>query len=70
MFVLVSAQICLFVVQYPLPKELKNKLAFSCGVERNSVIECLDAKTIYQVPLSFLKENILVPISEALDLVI
>ncbi len=54
--------------EYPLPKELKNKLAFSCGVERNSVIECLDATTIYQVPLSFLKENILVPISEALDL--
>ena len=54
--------------EYPLPKELKNKLAFSCGVERHSVIECLDAKTIYQVPLSFLKENILIPISEALDL--
>ncbi len=54
--------------EYPLPKELKNKLAFSCGVERNSVIECLDATTIYQVPLSFLKENILAPISETLDL--
>ncbi|MDD2383412.1 MAG: CTP synthase [Sulfurospirillaceae bacterium] len=54
--------------ELPLPKELKNKLAFSCGVERNSVIECLDASTIYQVPLNFLKENILVPISEALDL--
>lgn len=54
--------------EYPLPKELRNKLAFSCGVERNCVIECLDAQTIYQVPLSFLKENILVPISEALDL--
>ncbi len=54
--------------EYPLPKELRNKLAFSCGVERNSVIECLDAQTIYQVPLNFLKENILVPISEALDL--
>ena len=54
--------------ELPLPKELKNKLAFSCGVERNSVIECLDASTIYQVPLNFLKENILIPISEALDL--
>ena len=54
--------------ELPLPKELRNKLAFSCGVERNSVIECLDASTIYQVPLNFLKENILVPISEALDL--
>ncbi|MBV5279376.1 MAG: CTP synthase [Campylobacteraceae bacterium] len=54
--------------ELPLPKELRNKLAFSCGVERNSVIECLDATTIYQVPLNFLKENILVPISEALNL--
>lgn len=54
--------------EYPLPKELRNKLAFSCGVERNSVIECLDATTIYQVPLNFLKENILTPISETLGL--
>ncbi|MDD3324004.1 MAG: CTP synthase [Sulfurospirillaceae bacterium] len=54
--------------ELPLPRELKNKLSFSCGVEKNSVIESLDAPTIYQVPLNFLKENILIPISEALDL--
>ncbi len=54
--------------EMPLPKELKNKLAFSCGVEKNSVIEALDASTIYKVPLNFLKENILVPISETLEL--
>jgi CTP synthase len=52
----------------PLPRELKNKLASSCGVERNSVIESSDAPTIYQVPLNFLKENILTPIFETLDL--
>ncbi len=51
-----------------LPKELKNKLAFSCGVDRNSVIESLDARTIYKVPLNFLKEDILTPISETLGL--
>jgi CTP synthase len=51
-----------------LPKELKNKLAFSCGVERNSIIESVDAATIYQVPLNFLKQDILTPISQALDL--
>lgn len=51
-----------------LPKELKNKLAFSCGVERNSVIESVDAPTIYQVPLNFLKEDILTPIAEILEL--
>ena len=54
--------------EMPLPKELKNKLAFSCGVDRNSVIESLDAPTIYKVPLNFLKENILTPISQILNL--
>ena len=52
----------------PLPRELRNKLAFSCGVEKNCVIESADAPTIYQVPLNFLKENILAPIAEVLDL--
>jgi CTP synthase len=52
----------------PLPKALKNKLSQSCGVERNCIIEASDAPTIYQVPLSFLKENILAPISEILEL--
>ncbi len=54
--------------EMPLPKELKNKLAFSCGVERNSVIESSDAPTIYKVPLNFLHEDILKPISEVLNL--
>ncbi|MFV0480511.1 MAG: CTP synthase [Campylobacteraceae bacterium] len=54
--------------EMPLPKELKNKLAFSCGVEKNSVIESLDAPTIYRVPLDFQKQNILNPIAETLDL--
>ncbi len=54
--------------EMPLPKELKNKLAFSCGVDRNSVIESLDAPTIYKVPLNFLKEDILTPISQTLNL--
>jgi CTP synthase len=54
--------------EHPLPRELKDKLAASCGVERNSVIESSDAPTIYQVPLNFLKENILTPIAETLDL--
>jgi CTP synthase len=54
--------------EMPLPKELKNKLAFSCGVDRNSVIVAVDAPTIYKVPLNFLKEKILEPISQTLDL--
>ena len=54
--------------EMPLPKELKNKLAFSCGVDRNSVIVAVDAPTIYKVPLNFLKEKILEPISQTLNL--
>ncbi len=52
----------------PLPKALKNKIAFSCGVEKNCVIESADAPTIYQVPLHFLKQDILTSISDILKL--
>ncbi|NPA55061.1 MAG: CTP synthase (glutamine hydrolyzing) [Epsilonproteobacteria bacterium] len=51
-----------------LPKSLKRKLANSCDIDYHSVIEATDAKTIYKVPLSFLKQNILTPISEQLHL--
>ncbi len=54
--------------EHKLPKELKLKLASSCGVEKNSVIEATDAASIYKVPLNFLKENILEPICENLSL--
>ncbi len=52
----------------PLPKSLKEKLAVSCDVENDSVIEAVDAPTVYQVPLNFLNQNILEPISRQLDL--
>jgi CTP synthase len=52
----------------PLPKNLKRKLALSCDIEDDSVIEARDADTIYQIPMKFLQEGILGPISEQLDL--
>jgi len=64
----ISPDILVCRSEMTLPKELKNKLALSCGVERNCVIECVDAPTIYQVPLSLQRENILSPISEILEL--
>jgi len=51
-----------------LPKALKKKLALSCDVRTESVIDALDAPTIYEVPLNFLKQNILAPISKELNL--
>ncbi|MCG3652183.1 CTP synthase [Aliarcobacter butzleri] len=47
-----------------LPKSLKDKLALSCDIDRNAVIEAGDAQSIYQVPLQFIKEGILTPLSE------
>ena len=51
-----------------IPKEMKNKLSSSCGVERDSVIEAVDSKSIYKVPINFLSQDILKPISETLEL--
>ncbi|MCD4736132.1 MAG: CTP synthase [Bacteroidales bacterium] len=42
----------------PLNKGLKNKIALFCNVEASSVIESIDAKTIYQVPILMRKENL------------
>ncbi|MCH9814663.1 MAG: CTP synthase [Epsilonproteobacteria bacterium] len=51
-----------------LPKDMKIKLASACGVEKNSIIEALDAKSIYEVPMHFQKQSILDPICENLGL--
>lgn len=51
-----------------LPKDLRDKIARSCGIDIDAVIEARDAETIYKVPLNFLRENILYPISKQFDL--
>ena len=51
-----------------LPKTFKKKLAMSCDVAPDSVIEALDAASIYDVPMSFLRQNILKPIAKELEL--
>jgi CTP synthase len=35
----------------PLSKDLKDKIALFCDIEKNGVIECVDAASIYEVPL-------------------
>ncbi|WP_201334974.1 MULTISPECIES: CTP synthase [unclassified Nitratiruptor] len=52
----------------PLPNDVRTKIARSCGIPENSVIEAKDAETIYKVPLNFLRQNILEPISHQLKL--
>lgn len=52
----------------PLDKDLKLKIAISCGVDKDCVIESVDAKSIYQIPLNFLKQDILASIASLLNL--
>ena len=51
-----------------LSRDLKDKIAASCGVARNSVIESPDLASIYQLPLNFMAQDILEPIASQLSL--
>ncbi len=54
--------------EVPVDADIKRKIAYSCDVEEDSVIVAEDAKTIYEVPLNFLKQDILAPICKQLEL--
>jgi CTP synthase len=44
--------------EYPLPQDIRKKVALFCNVSVNSVIESIDAETIYDVPLLMRKEKL------------
>ncbi|OIN59611.1 CTP synthase [Arsenicibacter rosenii] len=44
--------------EHPLPVEIRRKIALFCNVQVNSVIEAIDAETIYDVPLLMKKEKL------------
>lgn len=44
--------------EHPLPADLRKKVALFCNVNINSVIESIDADTIYDVPLLMKKEKL------------
>ncbi len=44
--------------EHPLGLDIRRKLALFCNVEMSSVIEALDADSIYDVPLLLLKERL------------
>ena len=54
--------------EHPVPAAMKRKIAYSCDVEEESVINAMDAMTIYRVPLNFMAQDILSPISKQLGL--
>ncbi len=44
--------------EYPLPQEMRKKVALFCNVPQNSVIESIDADSIYDVPLLMKREKL------------
>lgn len=64
----ITPQMIIARSENPMPKTFKKKLAMSCDVNSDSVIEALDAASIYDVPMSFLRQNILKPIAKELEL--
>ena len=44
--------------EMPLPQDIRKKLALFCNVHINSVIEAMDADTIYDVPIHMRKEKL------------
>jgi len=54
--------------EVPVSAEIKRKIAYSCDVEEDSIIVAEDASTIYQVPLNFLRQDMLTPICKQLEL--
>lgn len=44
--------------EHPLPSEIRKKVALFCNVRPNAVIESIDAKSIYEVPLLMSREKL------------
>jgi CTP synthase len=51
-----------------IPTDIKRKIAYTCDIDEASVIEAVDAPTIYEVPLNFMAQDILEPIAKELRL--
>lgn len=54
----IQPQILVCRTEFPLPQDIRRKLALFCNVELNSVIESIDADSIYDVPLLMKKERL------------
>lgn len=54
--------------EYPLTADQKKKIALFCNIQDNSVVESLDAETIYDVPMMMAREQLDQVVLEKLDL--
>ena len=41
----------------PISQDMKDKIALFCDIEKKAVIECVDADTLYEIPLALQAQN-------------
>ncbi|MGG3799893.1 CTP synthase [Metabacillus fastidiosus] len=44
--------------ELPMPQDMKDKIAVFCDVDKDAVIECRDAETLYSIPLALQEQNL------------
>ncbi len=54
----VHADVIVCRTEHPLSADIRRKVALFCNVRPNAVIESIDAKSIYEVPLLMVKEGL------------
>lgn len=54
----VQPDVLVLRTEHPLTNGMKDKVALFCNVAKDSVIECMDAPTIYEVPLMMHEEEL------------
>ena len=54
----VNPDIIVCRTEHPLPLDVRKKIALFCNVKPNAVIESMDAKSIYEVPLNMMRERL------------
>lgn len=54
----IQPDILLLRSEMPVPDDIKHKISLFCNVPKSSVINCTDAKTVYEVPLMLHEEGI------------
>jgi CTP synthase len=64
----ITPQMLILRAEERIPSDIKRKIAYACDVDTKSVIEAIDAPTIYEVPLNFMAQDILDPIANELKL--
>ncbi|MBN2598122.1 CTP synthase [Labilibaculum sp.] len=64
----VQPEVLVLRTEHELPNDVRRKVALFCNVEPNAVIQSIDVKTIYEVPLKMREEKLDVIVCEKLGL--